>query len=529
MQKIFIFFSLLLILPTLGAQPLLVNWQQCMGGTESESGYGIIPLWNGYLLFCGSESGNGQVPPIYGKGDFWLVRTDTLGGILWSKIYGGSEIEQEKKIIRCFDGGFALFGYTYSNDGNVTGNHGEADYWIIKVDSLGNLLWQRAFGGTSHDWSNDMAATPDSGFLLTGLSMSTDGNITGNHGFFDCWIVKLDRNGNLQWEKSLGSTGTDVGISVTTTNDGGYIVAATTDTGNGDVQCNLHGFIDAWIVKLDATGNIEWQKCYGGSQGEGPNQIIQTSDGGYIFAGATDSNDGDVSGNHGENDVWVVKIDSIGILQWQRCYGGTKDDVAKFIRQSPNGTFIVGGYTFSHDGDVSGNHSYPTTADAWVLRISPTGNILWQQCIGGDENDAFADMVEFPRGKITFLGGSNTWDHSGDVQCESHGHSNSDAWVVGVTDTSVVGINVIPDPSPFLKVYPNPAVDVLHFILVGFVHAPESKITLYDLFGQTIHEMTILAGQQEVSFSTGNIPNGLYSFVYTNPKFTSFGKLIIIK
>ena len=529
MQRILTFFSLLLILPTLGAQPLHVNWQQCMGGTEGESGYGIIPLWNGYLLFCGSESGNGQVPPIHGKGDFWLVRTDTLGAILWSKTYGGSEIEHEKKILKCFDGGFALFGFTDSNDGNVSGNHGIADYWIIKVDSLGNLLWQKAFGGTSYDMSNTMVATPDSGFLLTGKSMSTDGNITGNHGFFDCWIVKLDRDGNLQWEKSLGGTGADVGICINTTSDGGYILGATTDLGNGDVVCNLHGSIDTWIVKLDATGNIEWQMCYGGSGGEGPNEIMQTSDGGYIFAGATDSNDGDVSGNHGENDIWVVRIDSIGTLQWQRCFGGSRDDVARFIRQSSNGTFIVGGYTFSNDGDVTGNHSLPTTADAWVLRISPTGDILWQQCIGGDENEAFADMAEFPGGKITFLGGSNTWDHSGDVQCEMHHNLFGDVWLVGLTDTTVVGNEELSEKPVMVSVYPNPAGDFINFRLTGLSSWHDSKITLYTMYGKVVHEFTLPAGQPEVSFSAADLPGGLYSFVLTNPAFTRTGKIILVR
>jgi hypothetical protein len=177
-----------------------------------------------------------------------------------------------------------------------------------------------------------MILATDSGFLLTGGSMSVDGNVSGNHGFFDCWMVKLDKDGNLQWEKSLGGSGADVGASVKATNDGGYIVGATTDIADGEVQCNIHGFVDAWIIKIDPAGNIEWQQCFGGTNGEGPNEILQTSDGGYIFAGTTDSNDGDVSGNHGQYDIWVVKLDSLGSLQWQRCYGGSKDEIARFIR-----------------------------------------------------------------------------------------------------------------------------------------------------------------------------------------------------
>jgi hypothetical protein len=519
----------LFTLPSIMAQNLLINWQQCLGGSSADCGLSYTPVLNGYMLFCGTGSQDGQVPPNYGNGDFWMVRTDTIGDMIWSRTFGGSDLEEAKKIIKCADGRIVLFGQTYSNDGDVLGHQGQADYWIIKVDSSGSILWSNCFGGSYEEWGNDIIITSDSGFLLTGASMSVDGNVTGNHGFFDCWMVKLDKDGLLQWEKSLGGSGADVGASVKTTTNGGYIVGATTDIEDGDVQCNLHGFVDAWIIKFDPDGNIEWQHCYGGTKGDGPNEILQTTDGGYIFAGTTESNDGDVTGNHGQYDIWVVKLDSMGTLQWQRCYGGSKDEIARFIRQSPNGSFIVGGYTNSHDGDVTGNHSYPTTNDAWLLRISPSGDILWKQCLGGDEDDTFFDMIELPNGKITFLGGSNTWDHSGDVQCESHGHSSSDVWLVETTDTTVVGIEVRNNQTPILKVYPNPAEDIVHFDLNGASIWYDSKITFYSTFGQVVHVITLPAEQQEASLSTADFPVGLYSYLLTNPEFTIAGKILIVR
>lgn len=519
----------LFILPSLSSQNLVVNWQQCLGGTGADCGLSYVPVLNGYVLLCGSGSQDGQVPPNHGNGDFWLVRTDTTGAMIWSRTFGGSDLEEAKKIIKCADGGFVLFGQSYSKDGDVLGHHGAADYWIIKVDSSGSILWSKCFGGSYEEWGNDMIVTPDSGFLLTGTSMSVDGNVTGNHGFFDCWMVKLDRDGNLQWEKSLGGSGADVGASVKTTNDGGYIVGATTDIEDGNVQCNIHGFVDAWIIRLDAVGNIVWQQCFGGTNGDGPNEILQTSDGGYIFAGTTESNDGDVSGNHGQYDIWVVKLDSVGTMQWQRCYGGSRDDIARFIRQGANGSYIVGGYTNSHDGEVSGNHSYPTTNDAWLLRISPSGDILWKQCLGGDEDDTFFDMIEFPNGKITFLGGSTTWDHSGDVQCESHGHSSSDVWIVGLTDTTVVGNEELTEKNLMVSVYPNPAGDFINFRLTGLSDWSNSKITLNTMYGQVVHEFTLPAGKTEVSFSIADIPVGIYFYMLTNQTFTETGKVIIVR
>jgi len=471
------------------------------------------------------------VPFNYGHGDFWLARTDPLGSILWSRSYGGSISEYASNMAKCTDGGYILFGTTYSNDFNVSGNHGDGDYWVVKVDSTGNFLWQKCFGGTSKDFSNNMISTPDSGFLLTGGSLSTDGNITGNHGFYDCWMVKLDRDGNLQWEKSLGGTSADVGSSVKTTRDGGYIVGASTHSIDGDVLCNVHGDEnwDAWIVKLDAAGNIEWQQCYGGTNGDGPNEILQTSDAGYIFAGTTDSNDGNVSGNHGNNDIWVVKTDSVGTLLWQRCYGGSWDERAIFIRQTLNGTFIVGGITNSNDGDVTSNHSYPEQYDAWLLRISPTSEILWAQCIGGDENDGFGDLVEFPDGKMTLIGNSNTWDHSGDVQCDSHGAGSDDVWLVGVTDTTVVGMEELSEKLFNVRIYPNPAGDLINFKLSGSTCFCETSIAIINIYGQIIDEIILPAGLKEISYPTGRLNAGFYSSMLSNQQFTQSGKIIITK
>lgn len=531
MKNILAISLLLFILPSLSAQTLQFDWQQCLGGSNSDCGYAILPTWNGYILYAGTSSNDGQVTFNHGKSDFWLVRTDSFGAILWSRTYGGSNIDGTCTLKKCSDGGYGMFGETYSNDGDVSGNHGDGDYWLVKVDSLGDILWQQCFGGTAKEVTNDMTATPDSGFLLTGGALSTDGNITWNHGFYDCWMVKVDHNGNLQWEKSIGGTEADLGISVKTTGDGGYIVAASTHSNDGDVQCNVHGDEDweAWIVKLDAAGNIKWQKCYGGTKGDGPNDILQTSDGGYIFAGTTNSNDGDVSGNHGQNDIWVVKIDSVGTLQWQRCYGGSLDDIAVFIRETMNGTFIVGGFTYSNDGDVTGNHSDPGFSDAWLLRISPTGGILWKQCIGGDQYEAFEDMVEFPGGKITLLGGSTTGDHTGDVQCDHHSPSWYDVWMVGVTDTTVVGMEEKPLETIQVRVYPNPAGDRINFSLTGSTCFCETRITLVNIYGQIINEIILPAGQQDVSFPIGYIPAGFYTYLLSNRQVTKIEKIIITK
>ncbi|MGB4094684.1 MAG: T9SS type A sorting domain-containing protein, partial [Bacteroidales bacterium] len=145
------------------------------------------------------------------------------------------------------------------------------------------------------------------GYIVAGETWSNDGDVSGNHGNSDYWVVKLNSSGDIEWQKCLGGTNSDWAYSIQQTNDSGFIVAGYTHSNNGDVSGN-HGYYDYWVVKLNSSGDIEWQKCIGGTNYEFANSIQQTSDGGFIVAGETLSNNGDVSGNHGYSDAWVVKL-----------------------------------------------------------------------------------------------------------------------------------------------------------------------------------------------------------------------------
>ncbi len=158
----------------------------------------------------------------------------------------------------------------------------------------------------------------------------------------------------LQWQKALGGDTTDEATSIQQTKDGGYIIGGTSTSNNGDVSEN-HGHEDYWIIKLDADRNIEWQKSFGGSDRDALTSIVQTNDGGYIAAGSTRSNDGDVKNNHGDIDCWVIKLKSNGSIQWKKTYGGSRYDEANSIQQTVDGGFVIAGSTSSNDGDVTGN------------------------------------------------------------------------------------------------------------------------------------------------------------------------------
>jgi len=170
------------------------------------------------------------------------------------------------------------------------------------------ITWQKCLGGSSDEFARSVHQTSDGGYIVAGDTYSNNGDVSGNHGESDFWVVKLTSTGSLQWRKCLGGGNWDMAYSIQQTSDGGYIVAGMTESNNGDVSGN-HGDLDLWVVKLTSTGSLQWQKCFGGSSDDGAYSIQQTSDGGYVVAGGTESNNGDVSGNHGEYDLWVVKLD----------------------------------------------------------------------------------------------------------------------------------------------------------------------------------------------------------------------------
>ena len=294
-----------------------------------------------------------------------LIHPLCFAQIQWQKSLGGTGYDEATSTQQTNDGGYIVAGESLSNDGDVTGNHGWLDYWIVKLAATGAIQWQKSLGGTGYDEANSIQQTNDGGYIVAGRSESNGGDVTGNHGTSDSWIVKLDATGSIQWQKSLGGINGDVAKSIQQTNDGGYIVAGESDSNDGNVTGN-HGNGDSWIVKLAATGSIQWQKTLGGTEEDYAYSIQQTNDGGYIVAGASYSNDGDVTGNHGDYDSWIVKLDVAGAIQWQKSLGGTNPDVAHSIQQTNDGGYIVAGYSESNDGDVTGNHG---NGDYWIVKL----------------------------------------------------------------------------------------------------------------------------------------------------------------
>ncbi|MBK6997755.1 MAG: hypothetical protein IPH31_23785 [Lewinellaceae bacterium] len=193
----------------------------------------------------------------------------------------------------------------------MTQNIGYSDVWLVKLDSVGEIEWDKSYGGINGaDRAFSIQLTKDGGYIFAGETNSSDGDVEGHHGNDDCWVVKLDSNGDLEWQRALGGIGSDRGWGVVQTSDEGYAMVGYAGSLDGDIT-GWQGYYDYWVVKLSASGVLEWQKTLGGSDEDWGRSICQTVDDGYAVVGITRSMDGDVLVNHGQ-DVWAVKLDSTG-------------------------------------------------------------------------------------------------------------------------------------------------------------------------------------------------------------------------
>jgi len=330
---------------------------------ENKGGY---DYWILKLDQAGDESIDGDVRENNGGADFWILKLDNIGNLEWKNTYGGTKDEVATSIQQTTDDGYIVAGTSTSNDGDVGRNNGTEDYWILKLNIAGDIEWENSYGGTKWDRIGSVQQTIDGGYIVAGESESNDGDVEGNKGDWDYWILKLAKTGDLEWKKSYGGSNSDKANFIQQTLDGGYIIAGSSRSNDGDVGGN-NGYADYWILKLDMIGNIEWENNYGGTEAEEAYSVQQTKEGGYIVAGQTYSNNGDVGRNNGEYDSWILKIDKLGSIEWENSYGGSNCDQAKSIQQTIDGGFIIGGYSESNNGDLERNYG---SRDYWVIKLS---------------------------------------------------------------------------------------------------------------------------------------------------------------
>jgi hypothetical protein len=373
------------------------------------------------------------------KIDGWVIKTDSSGNIVWEKNYGGEATDKFRSIEQTNDGGYIVAGYTESNDGDFSENHGgEFDSWVVKLDSSGNLEWQKILGGSGRDQLFGVVQGNDGNYVIAGLTTSNDGDITGFLGSEDFWIIKLGSTGNLIWEKTYGGSSYDFARSIANTADGGYIVAGGTFSEDGDVTVS-YSESDYWIIKLDVSGNLEWEKTLGGNGTDSVNNVKETIDGGYIAVGSSTSIDGNVSHNNGKTDLWTVKLDAFGNLEWEKALGGSENEYGKSVVQNANGEYIIVGDTSSNDGDISENKGY---YDCWIVKLSSTGTLISERTIGGASYDN-ANCINRTNDN-SYIIAARTASNNGDVSGKYN--NNENAWIIKLAPTQI-----IPTPTPITE------------------------------------------------------------------------------
>jgi hypothetical protein len=332
-------------------------------------------------------------------GDMWVVKTNGAGGVIWQKPFGGSLADFGIKIIAAQGSGYLVTGSTESKDGFLAGNHGYADASLIKLDENGNVVWKKLIGGQGDDYVNTMHQTTDGGYILAGMSSSNSGSggvFTGS----DAWVVKVDGNANILWQKYFGGIEFDYVSAILPTPDGGYLAAGTAQNPSFETS--------AWIFKLDATGAMVWQKKYGGSDYDVFTSMVPSGDGGYVIAGGTSSKDGDVTGNHGLNDGWVMKIDGLGNKLWQKAFGGVGSDVFSDMIKTADNFFVLAGWSDSRDLDPTQYKG--GDSDGWVIKMDGNGNQMAQKFMGGSDEDYGDAIVQTGAGKYVLVGSTGSLD-----------------------------------------------------------------------------------------------------------------------
>jgi len=383
-------------IPAIGPSP---HFCKAIGGKNHYGGKSLIQTSDGDYAIAGTTKSFGA-----GGYDVYVVKLDANGNLQWTKTIGGPESEEGNSLIRTSDGGYAIAGYTESFGA------GEDDVYVVKLDANGNLQWTKTIGGKKADMGTSLIQTSDGGYAIAGYTESFGA------GEDDVYVVKLDANGNLQWTKTIGGKKADAGVSLIQTSDGGYAIAGYTKSFGA-------GEWDVYVVKLDANGNLQWTKTIGGKKEDAGRSLIQTSDGGYAIAGTTQSF------GAGEWDVYVVKLDANGNLQWTKTIGGPESEIGQSLIQTSDGGFAIAGETYSFGAGGR---------DVYVIKLDANGNLQWTKTIGGENDDRGFSLIQTSDGVYVITGVTYSFGAGGAdvyvVKLDRNGHA-----CCAVSQTSRVG------------------------------------------------------------------------------------------
>ncbi len=410
MKRLFTTVSLILLMTVLSlAQAPDTLWTKIIGGSYADEGLSVQQTTDGGFIITGSTTSFGA-----GGYDVWLIKTDASGDTIWTKTFGGSYFDKGWSVQQTTDGGYIITGYTESFGA------GSSDIWLIKTDATGDTLWTKTFGGSYTDEGSSVQQTTDGGYILTGYiySFSTFSS--------DIWIIKTDSVGDTLWTKTFGGADFDEGNSIQQTSDGGYVII-------GNTRSFGAGISDIWLIKTDASGDTIWTKTFGGSSNDEGYSIQQTSDGGYIITGYTESF------GVSERDLWLIKTDASGDTIWTKTSGGNSFDGGYSVQQTSDGGYIITGYTYSF---------VTFSPNVWLIKTDALGDTLWTKSFGGSGTDFGISVRQTIDGGYIING-----------YTESFAAGESDLWMIKTKpDISEIETNTDLSISDFYlsQNYPNP-------------------------------------------------------------------------
>ncbi len=382
------------------------------------------------LVACGSD--NSPTTDDTTNNDDEPDPSGFLGELVWVKTFGGSNVDQAVGVAESDDGGYVVLGSTNSADGDVDDRTStdDYDYWVLKLNTDGEKQWSRSYGGTQDETATNIQKTSDGGYIISGYSRSNDGDVSGNEGFHDYWLLKIDSGGNKLWDKNYGFNGSDKCFSVIQTKDGGFFATGFLDVNESGGQGNdnrAHSLGDYWGIKMDANGDRVWRRYFGGSHVDESKDVLQTSDDGYLLIGYSESSDFDITDARGANDMWIVKVSPFGDLVWQKSFGGSEIDFGYGITSTPDGHFIIVGDTRSSDQDVSTAYG---NADIWAVKFNGNhGGMIWEKSYGGGQFESARGITRLSDGSYLITG--NTRSTNGDV---SENKGLNDGWAIIIND-----------------------------------------------------------------------------------------------
>ena len=523
MNRILTFLLLILTIQLVCAQSHFVKkWDKRFGGDKGDSFVSFEQSDDGgYILggftrsgISGDKTQNSWDTNV-NYADFWVIKIDSAGNKQWDKRFGGTGHDDLFTLRKTSDGGYILGGPASSgvNGDKTQANWGGADYWIVKIDSVGNKQWDRRYGGTSSESLNVVLQTKDKGYILGGYSNSpvsgdkTQDNWDVSHFYDDIWIVKIDSAGNKQWDKRYGGTNQDGIYRIIQTESGDYLLSGASMSGvNGDKTQTNWGGSDLWIVLIDSLGNKKWDKRYGGTNDEA-GTILLSVNGGYLLGSTSLSG---ISGDKTESKTgfWLVAIDTLGNKLWDRSYSDAYD-MRGLSKTLDNGYLMSGRSTSNAGGDKTENNLAPT--QIWIVKTDSVGTKQWDKTIFTTKYcEGYAIQTTdgcYAVGAYTAsgIGGYKTqtnWDNT---------EATYDYWIMKFCMDTVTDLSPALEGEGGIQVYPNPFSTDLSIALNG-ENIHEATFSITNAVGQTIYrkEENNLATGYTKGLDLSYLPNGIY-------------------